>query len=41
LSSNAPVTVGAGTYGSLNLTLETPSAMPVGDVTLVVTVLQP
>ena len=41
LSSNTPVIVGAGTYGSLNLTLDTPSVMPVGDVTLVVSVSQP
>jgi len=41
VSSNAPVTVEAGTYGSLNFTVQTPSAMPVGSVTLVVSVLRP
>ncbi len=38
LSSNAPVTVSAGTPGTLTLTVRTPSTMPVGNVTLIVNV---
>jgi zinc-ribbon domain len=38
LSSNTPVTVSAGTYGTLNVTVRTPSTLPVGAVTMVVTI---
>jgi hypothetical protein len=36
LSSNTPVTVNAGTFGPLNVTVQTPSTMPLGNVTFVV-----
>jgi hypothetical protein len=38
LSSNAPVTVNAGSYGVLNVTVRTPSTMPLGAVVMIVTV---
>lgn len=38
ISSNAPVTVGAGASGTLTVIVRTPSTMPAGNVTLVVNV---
>lgn len=38
LSYNTPLTVNAGMYGSLNVTTRTPSTMPIGVVTMIVTV---
>ncbi len=36
VSSNTPVTVNAGTYGQLYVTIRTPSTVPVGNATLIV-----
>jgi hypothetical protein len=38
LSSNTPVTVRAGSVGSLNVTVTTPTAFPIETVTMIVTV---